>query len=130
METKLTTEEIIEGNKLIADFMGWEKCPDGNSYMFPNLYPIYNVDDEENTGETSEQIEKAEFYYRWDWQIPVYSKFVKDFKNYIREGKMRDRQFEFHDWHCLYEKAIEHNDISLAFSLLVERIKWFNQINS
>jgi hypothetical protein len=59
------------GNVLIADFLGWENYGDGKTYKFPNLYPIYNINDKENTGWTSDQIENAEFNKRWDWIMPV-----------------------------------------------------------
>jgi hypothetical protein len=67
-------KEVLEGNKLIAEFMGWEKYEDDTTYKFPNLYPIHNIDDKENTGWTSEQISNAEFHTRWDWLMPVIGK--------------------------------------------------------
>jgi len=72
-------EEILSGNKLIAKFMGWEHYEDGQTYMFPNLYPIYNIDDDRNTGWISEQISNAEFHTRWDWIMPVVEKIAKNY---------------------------------------------------
>lgn len=67
----------VSGSALIADFLGWENYGDGVTYKFPNLYPIYNIDDKENTGWTTEQISKAEFNTRWDWLMPVVFKIMR-----------------------------------------------------
>lgn len=67
----------VSGSVMIADFLGWEKYEDGQTYKFPNLYPIYNIDDKENTGWISEQISRAEFHTRWDWLMPVFEKLCK-----------------------------------------------------
>jgi hypothetical protein len=67
----------VSGSALIADFLGWENYGDGKTYKFPNIYPIYNIDDEENTGWISEQISKAEFDTRWDWLMPVVDKLMR-----------------------------------------------------
>ena len=67
----------VSGSALIAGFLGWENYGDGKTYKFPNLYPIYNIDDEENTGWISEQISKAEFDTRWDWLMPVVDKIMR-----------------------------------------------------
>jgi len=39
-------KHIVSGSALIADFLGWENYGDGKTYKFPNLYPVYNIDDE------------------------------------------------------------------------------------
>jgi len=64
-------DDRVLGNVLIADFLGWGNYGDGKTYKFPNLYPIYNINDVENSGWTSDQIENAEFDKRWDWIMPV-----------------------------------------------------------
>ena len=68
---------VVSGSALIADFLGWEKYEDGTTYKFPNLYPIHNIDDKENTGWISEQISNAEFHTRWDWLMPVLEKLCR-----------------------------------------------------
>ena len=68
---------VVSGSALIADFLGWEKYEDGTTYKFPNLYPMHNIDDKENTGWVSEQISNAEFHTRWDWLMPVLEKLCR-----------------------------------------------------
>ena len=59
---------------LIAKFLGWEVYPDGETLKVPNLYPIYNIDDDENTGWISENYKNLDFHTRWDWLMPVIEK--------------------------------------------------------
>lgn len=69
--------ETVTGNKAIADFLGWGKYEDGETYNFPNLYPIYNIDSPENTECITEQISKAEFHTNWAWLMPVIEKIIR-----------------------------------------------------
>ena len=61
---------------LIADFMGWESV-DGETYRIPNLYPLYNIDDKENTGWIEDNIETAKFDTDWDWLMLVAERIIK-----------------------------------------------------
>lgn len=67
----------VSGSALIADFLGWEKSQKLNTYRVPNLYPIFNINDEENTGWIEEKVSKLEFHTRWDWVMPVVEKISK-----------------------------------------------------
>lgn len=73
----MTEQEIQEGNKFIIEFLGWKKHGNNNTYEFPNLYPIFNIDDNENTGWIQEHISKAIFHSSWDWLMPVVE-FIED----------------------------------------------------
>ena len=64
--------ETIKRTKIIADWLGWEKYPDGETYKFPNLFPYYNIEEEENTGWVSDQISNARFQSDWGWIMKVY----------------------------------------------------------
>lgn len=76
--TKQKTEEQRRKELcLIADFMGWESYGDGIIYMFPNLYPTYNVDDKENSGTISDKITEAKFDSEWSWLMPVIERLAK-----------------------------------------------------
>jgi hypothetical protein len=70
----MSNEEVLKGNKLIADFLGWNKYSDGITYDFPNLYPYYNIGDENNTGIIADNIETAPFNTDWNWLMPCISK--------------------------------------------------------
>lgn len=67
----MTQEKIIEGNRLIAEFMGWQKhINTEDTWWFPNLYPFYN----DGHGETTYHITEARFHESWDWLMPVVEK--------------------------------------------------------
>jgi hypothetical protein len=67
----MSNEEILEGNKLIAEFMGFEFTKHGNVWI-PNLYPkeVHRP----NSGETTFGIENLLFNSSWDWLMPVVEK--------------------------------------------------------
>lgn len=67
----------ISGSILMANFLGWENEEDGMTYRFPNLYPLYNIDDKENPGWTAMHISNAEFHTSWDWLMPVLEKLCR-----------------------------------------------------
>ena len=58
MNTEQLTE-VIKGNKLIAEFMGWEKSP------YPNTpHKMYK-------GDNGVHIDNLEYHSSWDWLMPV-----------------------------------------------------------
>lgn len=121
----MTQEEIIESNRLIAEFMGAEikDIGDGqDGYHFPNPVPTeFNV-----SGWRNKTATKYLYYHTsWDWLMPVYRKI----KNYLNEI---DRPSNNHvcfgdslevDIHC----AVTSIEIEKSFRAIVEFIKWYNQ---
>lgn len=72
------TQEIKAGSILIAKYLGWKQRGDNESeFWFPNSFPIYNVGDAENTGETTDNIENALFHSDWNWLMYVVNKINK-----------------------------------------------------
>jgi hypothetical protein len=126
---------VVSGSALIADFLGWEKYEDGITYKFPNLYPIHNIDDKENTGWISEQISNAEFHTRWDWLMPVVEKIEKEFTvKIIRYSDELSNvcEIETTDNEPLQITYIFGYDydgktkINVVFDAVVDFIKWWN----
>jgi hypothetical protein len=121
----------VSGSALIADFLGWEKYEDVLTYKFPNLYPIYNINDEENTGWISDQITNAEFHSRWDWLMPVVEKIEI-------ECKFDVNIYGHYNWVMPFRCTIldnrndvivyKSNDskIQCVYDAVVEFIKWWN----
>lgn len=59
---------IIEGNKLIAEFMGWEKSP------YPNTPDKLYRDDDKNEKQLSIHVSQLLYHSSWDWLMPVVDK--------------------------------------------------------
>jgi len=69
----LDMKQILLKKQLrIAEFMGWEIKE--TTSKVPNLYPIYNLNDPENTGWIETDCKDLEFLERWDWLMPVIEK--------------------------------------------------------
>jgi len=63
----MTTEEITQGNKLIAEFMGWKERTDPTERFFGDWYEGFN--------RMTEGIKKPLLFHgSWDWLMPVVAK--------------------------------------------------------
>jgi len=66
---------IKEGSRAFAKFLGWEQVPGRDTeFRVSNLFPICNIDDEENTGWVSEDVEDFLFHEDWGWLMAVYDR--------------------------------------------------------
>ena len=99
----MNKEEIIEGNKLIAEFMGTKVKPDG--YFIKDYL----------------------YHSSWDWLMPVLRK-IKDYlnnmerpsKNHCCKGDMIEIDIQCRLWEVDIEKTHHH---------VVEFLQWYNQQN-
>ena len=109
----MTQEEIITGNKFIAEF------------MYPNAKQEYEsgeIDIEDGVFRKGmlifEHFDQMRYHLSWDWLMPVYSKAIQETEN---DGG--DEHFDLQNY---FEDAAMNNRIDLAFSAVVEFIKWYN----
>lgn len=141
-------KEIIEGNKLIAEFMGGKIMPYGNSKPYPKGLPNWALN------EYDFDILKVggfDYHSSWDWLMPVVEKIEKIFQwepdkgkyisvdyfsiNYSRRypdyttitcisicTKLNGAMSEFHD-----VKTASLSKIESVWLAVVEFIKWYNQ---
>lgn len=117
-------EEIIAGNKLIAEFMGLEK--DGNFWYKP-------------TGNTeglmyTNKYSKLKYHSSWDWLMPVVEKIEKVElpENVVIEVGIWANQCEIGTVHQTKETfmiagSTGKDKISFVFEAVVEFINWYNQ---
>lgn len=113
-------EEIIEGNKLIAEFMGWVKSPYSN---LPNK--VYSPDLSEG-----KHIECFKYFQSWDELMPVVEKIESlDFgfaivqKNHILISKNFEK-FRNETYVDIYEEKL--SKIQATWKAIIEFIKWYN----
>ena len=94
---------VIEGNKLIAEFMGWEKSP------YPNTPNKMYRDD--NVNVLSIHVADLQYHTSWDWLMPVVEK-IESLHAEIHGDKIK--YFEFSISNKYYWLAV------------VDFIQWYN----
>lgn len=82
----------LEGNKLIAEFMGWRYIADGDVMFLNQKTPAKPID-------------KLEFHSSWDWLIPVVEKIEElgflttiKYRNCADEGKYHEIIISKNHW--------------------------------
>lgn len=126
----MTEIEILEGNKLIAEFMGWQKTS-----VFGWLKPG------EKDAWSERPDEYLQFDYSWNWLMPVIDK-IEEYgfmvlmcrpskSNYyinivtgigLRASHIIDNPSKFSN--------SGQNKILITFKTIVEFIKWYNKKNT
>lgn len=117
-------DTIIEGNKLIMDFLNWD-MEDLETYRFPNLYPLYHKEDDNQTGWITSHVSTALFHTSWDWLMPCVSKFNDMVKTEEIEHDMKSSAI-----HDLMEHAILLVNITAAHNYFTQLVKWYNTTQS
>ena len=129
----MTQEEIIEGNKLIASFMGYEKSSEDKDFIFykhPDGKGIVIQSQHDckvfHTHELME-IKGFIFHRSWDWLMPVVKKCSESFEHhqYDSEEYYHITEEIFHPDYSLSE--FMDADIEAVYSRVVTYIKWYNQ---
>jgi len=137
--------EILEGNKLIAEFMGW-KFKESKPYK---VWDPKFISDEQPPNDwlmttwiiedfKSYLMKTLKFHSSWDWLIPVIEK-IEQFDNGVCSvlitGKACDIAFstkynmQGEDYDAPNFIKIEGSKISSAWSTVVDFIKWHNSLN-
>ena len=104
----MSEQEIIEGNKLIAEFIGLEKNDFGywinKDYLFNSQLKLFDFE--------------LKFHSSWDWLIPCINKIYES-----------DWYYKWKDTSGQFEKEIFINTkfIEVTWEQVVEFIKWYNK---
>ncbi len=119
--------EIKEGNKLIAEFMGYHRRPDLDDEILGEAYYI----DSKLNFYTS----KCKYHSSWDWLMPVIEK--------IEQTKYTDYSFNYNitgDGICISKfddgSGVIHSvsnkwgesKLDASWKCVVEFIKWYNPL--
>lgn len=105
-------KEIIEGNKLIAEFMGEKTCYVGN---------IVCID--KGRGFTYPVDEWAKYHSSWDWLHPAWEKF-RD----LKLSRFDEGWTDHYSRHLVaVSTAIHAYPINIAFERLVRALQWYNK---
>lgn len=122
-------QKINEGNKLIADFLNWDKHESNpDVYWIPNLYPYYHKEDERQTGATTDRLENMRFHIEWNWLMPVWKKLSHLVYEY-RHALSKEDYISAHIFTKQVIDSFQRTDLESAYENIVEFIKWHNQYN-
>ena len=112
----MTEEKIIEGNTLIAEFMGYT--------VYRKRYPRNHGIGAPEAEWKDIVIEKAKFHKSWDAIMPVWQKFRDlPFENTALKYSFR----EFSDG---ISNAIYWHEVADVWSNLCEAINWYKKIEN
>ena len=101
----MNKQEILEGNKLIAEFMG-EKYHETGS-----------MSQSSRTVKYVPHISELKFYSSWDWLMPV-----------VREIWELDCEHEKQDEHFIeMQNCLPLVELNSAYTSCVKFIKWYNK---
>ena len=115
----MTQEEILEGNKLIAEFMGIKIIQSRYGCNHPLVtcpYPDYS---------------NLKYHSSWDWLMPVVEKIENDLQDSFNVDIINKNQCEIvrngNEFICGYGfETIYHSKIKAVYYSVVEFIKWYN----
>lgn len=112
---------IEEGNKLIAEFMGWIYVDEYSHWYDPKW----------------ERYTHLIYHTSWDWIVPVLQKISEIFKidtenktpDYNKTGGIVTWTTPMMTQYMKINFGIRNLDISKVYSEVVEFIKWYNENN-
>ena len=127
----MTTEEIIAGNKLIAEFLGWELTPRTLENGWKFIW--WERDDETRSNPKGRRQlcydTSLQYHSSWDWLMPVVEQFENDLNmvvvilnkscSIIPQGKTQSKSIT--KGYLTGETKIEG-----VWKAVVEFIKWYN----
>lgn len=110
-------EEIIEGNKLIAEFDGWEfVCIDGSDYL--DYIKDGNSRFKERESSLPDYLESLGYHESWDSIMPVVRKICIINSNDISE------ELHLHQLRLIDTPIF--SEIEIVWQAVVEFITWYN----
>ena len=141
----MTNKEILEGNVLIAEFMGWKvvtgdkiKLPYKNHYfgINPITKRIYNSVNSEDYNECWTKVALyVKYNSSWDWLMPVVQKVTKliQDKQYIPIGKYQEYKEQYDIYEEQWRKLFDYQaynffkaDIESIYKAMISFIEWYN----
>ena len=129
----MTNEQILENNKLIAEFMELKqvKWPDEKELFWVNnnfiedftYFDDYSDDSKFDWGNSLPQTNKLIYNYSWDWLMPVVEKILKTI------GVKCLDECDDKEWYVItgVTRLTLGCPINFVFNRVVQYIKWYNE---
>jgi hypothetical protein len=119
----MTQEEILEGNKLIAEFMGAKLITDDPNFMGGNV-PFFRLA-KFNDIERNYTKYELKYHSSWDWLMPVVEKIEKELFWQIELYRNQCKIWHETDGKTLWRET--ESKIQSTWLAVVEFIKWENK---
>jgi hypothetical protein len=113
--------EIVEGNRIIAEFMGCHKYTFWVGGEQVDRYGFKETHITERWHEGRFDTETP-YHLSWDWLMPVWNKFRQSVW-----GEFGGYPEEFDEYKALFLRAVFNGDILGANSAVYKGIQWYNQ---
>ena len=115
----MTQEQIIEGNKLIEEFMGIDIPLNNNDSVYIEIHSRPTTfDGITDPFDSWYRPEEFEYHESWDWLMPVINKIPSNMYSYFEKGS-----YILSVGTCL---MVDVSNVYWAFREVVEFIKWYN----
>jgi hypothetical protein len=114
---------IEEGNKLIAEFMGYT-VGILNGWMSGSNEYSYMKEGTEIKNPI--KLKQLQYHTSWDWQIPVVPKLFHTIRKYIASTKKKD-YVQFTTWTNQYAGAVMNNDCEMGWQIITKALEWYNK---
>lgn len=141
----MTNDEILEGNKLIAEFFNNEYV-DENRWISNNQLGLIRVYNFKELNLFNQDERNLKFHLFWDWLMPVVNKIeLLDYLNLNVYSAVKFRRFNHVDTFWVIDGISDcgdnkvkisnfisnhgKNEIDTLYATITEFIKWHNKIN-
>lgn len=127
-------KEIIEGNKLIADFMGVIPKPVDGVYVYSDM-PWFSMHEKDKEKAMKYFFEYVKYHSSWGWLMPVIEK-IEEMplcSVCIKSNGTRIRVYNFETLDDVIFQAYpkrnssDKTKISVTYSAVVRFIEWYNE---
>jgi hypothetical protein len=135
----MTQEQIIEGNKRIAEFMGAvaEQWYPANKELAPEMtgtHMVFPKDKEYPGNEKHHSVSCLKYHTSWEWLMPVVDKIESIGQTHVEFGKKHCRiqpilynpKKDCMEWHVLHETQCA-TKIEAVYTAVTSFITWYNQ---
>jgi len=118
--------EIIEGNKAIAEFLEWrtglEKYNQQNDYSMPT----YLTENSKHPGATMINVKGMKFHTSWDWIVPPCKKCAE--LCYNHKGSITNDIIVLNNIETNIRESVADYDIAKAYKYLTKFINYYNKV--
>ena len=114
---------VIKGNKLIAEFMGWSQQLDVEKRWYGAWFDQHKV---RKAWSEFQGHEPLLFNESWDWLMPVVEK-IENFNDGCTLCIIEDERCHINTQTNFEVDSVGYTKIEAVYNAIIEFIKWYNQ---